>query len=139
VNGQIKKPEQQISVAIIMWLPFHWYVKQNYICRWRKMVLAIRLRMQLDYCFPIMSSDGLVYYLTFKWSLRPSTLFHRTNNTHAITHVSGKLNILCMQLKLLYNNAAHPNICEAGIVRIYIFAWPHHLTSKERCGPIKLV
>lgn len=94
-------------------------LEQNYICRWRKMVLAIRLRMQLDYCFPIMSSDGLMYYLTFKWSLRPSTFFYRTNNTHVTTSVSGKLNILCMKLKLLYSNAAHQNICEVGIVRTY--------------------
>jgi len=29
------------------------------------MVLAIRFRFKVDYCFPIMSCDGLVYYLIF--------------------------------------------------------------------------
>ena len=43
--------------------------------------MPIRCRIYDDYS-TIMSDNGLVYDLTFKWGLRTSALFNRDNNTH---------------------------------------------------------
>ena len=47
---------------------------------WRKMVLAIIVWFKVDYCFTIMSYDGLVYYLISRWWLRSSALFNIYDN-----------------------------------------------------------
>jgi hypothetical protein len=49
--------------------------------------------VESDYCFTIMSSDSLVYYLIFIWWLKPLALFNRTNIIYMTTSVSWRLNI----------------------------------------------
>ena len=50
--------------------------------------MTINFWFNVDYCFTIyMSSDDLVYYLTFKLWSRPSTLFDRTSIIHMTTSV----------------------------------------------------
>jgi hypothetical protein len=60
-------------------------------------VLSVLLRYTdadcVDYCFTIISYDGLVYYLIFKWWLTPSTLFNENNIIHMTNSVSRRLNI----------------------------------------------
>ena len=62
----------------------------------RMMVLIIRCRFKVDYCFPIFSSSDLVYYLMSKWQLRPSAFFYRINFMHMTTSVSQIINIICI-------------------------------------------
>ena len=58
----------------------------------------------------------VVYYLTFIWLLRPSTLFCRTSITHVTTSVSQRINILSIKFKIMtelfLNNVTHPVIWE---------------------------
>lgn len=58
-------------------------------------ILALAYILRVDYCFHVSSSNGRVYYLTFKWRLRPSALFHRISIIHMTTLMSRKINILC--------------------------------------------
>ena len=49
----------------------------------------------INYCFNIISYNGLVYYLTLKWWLRPLALFNRTNIIHMTPSLWRRLNMLC--------------------------------------------
>jgi hypothetical protein len=53
-----------------------------FVYRWRNMVLLIIVWFKVDYCHAIMSYDCLVYYLIFKWWLRPSALYDSSNIIH---------------------------------------------------------
>ena len=67
-------------------LLFHYYVK---------MVLTIRFRFKVDYCFTIKSYDSLVHYLIFIFLLKPSAFFNRTNIIlYVTTSMSRRLIIL---------------------------------------------
>ena len=49
----------------------------------------------------IISCNGLVNYLTFRYWLGPSALFNRNNSIHMTTFVSWRLNILCIMFKII--------------------------------------
>jgi hypothetical protein len=83
--------------------------------RWRKMALTIRFWLKVDYCFTIMSYDGLIYYLIFKWWLRPLVLLDKTNIIHMTTLNSEPQRLKYIMHKvqdysIRYNNAVWPVI-----------------------------
>ena len=51
-----------LSFKMFFWWYQHWSVL-SVAYRGREMVLTIRFRFKVDHCFPIISFDGLVYYL----------------------------------------------------------------------------
>jgi len=79
------------------------------------MVLAIRCLFQVDYCFTNMSYDGIIYYLIFRYWLRLSALFNRTNIIKMYTRVTKiKYSMHYVQdYSVLYNNVVRPAIYEA--------------------------
>ena len=89
------------------------------------MYIVIIYWIKVDYCFPTMSYNGLVYYLIFRQWQRPSALFNitydglvcylifrqwlkpsalcnRTNIMHMTTFVSRRFNILCIMQKIMW-------------------------------------
>lgn len=56
-----------------------------------KSFLVIIFCFRVD-LFPVMSTDGLVYFLTYKRWLKPHTSFHWINSIHMNTFVSWKMN-----------------------------------------------
>jgi len=81
------------------------------------MALAIRFWFKVDNCFPIMSYDGLVYYilLVFRLWLRPAALI-------AIS-VSRRLNIACIMFMI----RAFSPCCSSGY---YVWELPFYLHGK---------
>jgi len=69
--------------------------------RWQKMALTIIYWFKVDYCFTIMSYDGHVYHLIYRWWLMPSILFNRTNIIHMATSVSRRLNMSYIMFKIV--------------------------------------
>ena len=68
-----------------------------------KMVLTIRFRFKVDYCFTIKSYDSLVHYLIFIFLLKPSAFFNRTNIIlYVTTSISRRLIILSKYQKKMY-------------------------------------
>ena len=57
----------------------------DFACRLRKMILTITSWFKIYFCFTIISYNGLVYYLIFKWWHRSSALFNKANNMHITT------------------------------------------------------
>ena len=68
--------------------------------RWRNIVLTIIFWVKVDYCFPIMSYDGPVQCLIFKWWLRSSALFNEPNIIHMSMSVSRRLHVLCISSRI---------------------------------------
>lgn len=61
-----------------------------------QMILKIGFWLKYDNCFPVMSSDNLVYYLT----LRPSALFRRIINVYMTTLSTRRIIIVLSKLKI---------------------------------------
>jgi hypothetical protein len=99
---------------------------------WQKMALALAIIfwLNVDYCFTIMSYDGLVYYLIFEWWLKPSVLFNRTYFIHMTTSVSHRLNI--KSSSVLSSNSVHSVICPWWHFThmCNTLSWPHHFNKR---------
>jgi len=63
------------------------------------MALAIICWFKVDYCFTIVSYDGLL-----RWWLQPAALFNRTNMIHMTTSVIKYIAYNVQDYIVLYNN-----------------------------------
>ena len=82
--------------------------------RWRKIELATRCLFKVDYCFTIMSYDGLVYYLLFRYCWGHLLFFNRIISIHTTTSVSRRLK------NIMYNVQDYSVLCYNVIT---LFAW----------------
>jgi hypothetical protein len=71
--------------------------------------------------------DGLVNYLIFKWCLRLSDLFNRTNKKYKKTSLSRRLNILCIIFKIIGFFPFYRTIMWSSLVKI-------QYTELKLCG-----
>ena len=80
-----------------------------------------------DYCFPTMSWDCLIYYLIFKWWLRPSAFFDRTN-----INIWQRLNILCIMFKIItvYIITSFVRLYDILLTSGKHVAWLHQFTKR---------
>jgi hypothetical protein len=97
----------------------------------------------LELC--LLSYDSLMYYLTFKWRLRSSTLFCRTSFIHMTTFTSHRINILCIKFKIM-SRPSWQQHCSPN----HMWTSPFYSLMEKTCmttsfhwerrfGPIKLV
>jgi hypothetical protein len=73
----------------------------SHACWWLYMVLAIIFFCKDDHCFLILSSDSLLYYLTFTSWLRPSGLLWRISIIHMTSFTTQWINTLCCKLTIV--------------------------------------
>jgi len=80
---------------------------------WRNMELTFIFWFKVDCCFPILCLT-MALCLIFKWWLRSSAVFNRTNIIHMPTSVSRRLYLMYIgqELSVFLCNAARPVIYE---------------------------
>ena len=94
--------------------------------QWRKTLFDIKFWFKVGYYFTILSYDGHVYYLIFKWWSRPLTFFYIIHMTNSVLR----------KLNFLLNNGVFLVICE-GWHFIHMWktpAWPDHFAIKGGLG-----
>lgn len=105
--------------------------------RWWKMILKIRLWFNDNPCFPNMSSDSFVYYLT----LMPSAVFCRIINVYMTTLTTRRIIIVLSKLKIkTFLQQRYSLNYRRGI----LFAWKtrtslHHFTKGGCSGTIEQI